>query len=285
MMMGADGGPTLTAFEVSHAARRAVRQGWEEVAAAYVADPLGVFEGCARRLLGFLQPPRGAVLLDVGTGGGPVAWQASSWIGSEGRVVGCDITRSMVRSAKASCAARELAASFCQMDAEQLGFGARTFDGVTCAFSLFQFPDMRRALGEMARVVKPGGRVALSNWGTGYFTPIAEMQRALFREFGLRPILANPITFGLDELRLLLESAGLTQVQLEGEKVDQRFEDPQAVWDYNTSMGPFPIMLRQQLREGERQRLHDRFLKLMESIASPEGIRCTFHVLYAQARR
>jgi hypothetical protein len=144
---------------------------------------------------------------------------------------------------------------------------------------------MGRALAEMARVARPAGRVGLPNWGPGYFTPIAEIQRALFREFGLRPIFANSITFEPDELRALLESAGLIQVPLEAEEVGVCFRDPQAVWDYNMPMGPFPIMLRHQLPETERQRLHERFLEIIDTIASQEGIHCTFHVLYALARQ
>jgi ubiquinone/menaquinone biosynthesis C-methylase UbiE len=284
LVAGDEGRLSLTAIGNSDAARRWVHQGWEEVAAAYVADPLGLFEKCARRLLDLLHPPSGAVLLDIGTGGGAVASQASSWVGSEGRVVGSDIAISMLRHAKrASVAPGSAVANFCQMDAERLGFADGSFDVVACAFSLFQFPDMGRALAEMARVARPEGRVGLSNWGPGYFTPIAGMQRALFHEFGLRPILANPIAFKPDELRAMLESAGFSQVQLQIDEVDRCFADAQAVWDYNMSMGPFPMMVHHQLPEAERQRLHERFLEMAGSIASQEGIRCTFHVLYALA--
>jgi ubiquinone/menaquinone biosynthesis C-methylase UbiE len=276
----------LTTLEVSNAARRLVQQGWEEVADAYVADPLGLSEGCAHRLLHLLRPPSRARLLDIGTGGGAVASQASSWVGTIGRVVGSDIALSMLRHAIRTCAlAGAPGAHFCQMDAERLGFASSSFDVVTCAFSLFQFPDMQRALLEMARVVRPGGQVGLSNWGPGYFTPIAGMQRTLFQEFGLRPILANPIAFRPDELRILLVSAGLTHVQLEAEEIDVSFPDPQAVWDYNMSMGPFPMMLRHQLSEAKRQRLQERYLEMVASVASQEGIRCTFHVLYALAHQ
>jgi ubiquinone/menaquinone biosynthesis C-methylase UbiE len=279
-----EGRPILTVIGDMGVARRLVHQGWEEVAAEYIADPLGLFEACAGRLLDLLQPPTGTVLLDIGTGGGAVASQAPSWVGSEGRVVGGDIAMSMLRHAKRACTVPGPAvASFCRMDAERLAFADGVFDMVACAFSLFQFPEMGHALAEMARVTRPGGRVGLSNWGPGYFTPIAEMQRSLFHEFGLRPILSNPITFKPDELRELLESAGLTQVRLEAEEVERCFEDPQAVWDYNMSMGPFPMMVRHQLPEAERQRLHERFLEMVASIASQEGIRCTFHILYALA--
>jgi ubiquinone/menaquinone biosynthesis C-methylase UbiE len=283
---GHEGGTLLTAITGSEAARRSVHQGWEEVAEAYAADPLGLYDACARRLVDLIEPPPGAAVLDVGTGGGAAVVPLQQRVGPSGLVVGIDIARSMLRIAGRTAHSTATApARVCQMDAERLGFADSSFDSVACAFSLFQFPDMRCALAEMRRTARPGGSVGLSNWGPGYFTPVAEMQRGLFREFGLRQILANPIAFKPDELKALLESAGLTSVELCVEQLDRSFADAQAVWDYNMSMGPFPIMLRQQLPPAQVRQLHERFLDMLNTIASPEGIRCTFHVLYSLARR
>lgn len=51
------------------------------------------------------------------------------------------------------------------MDAEDLRFPPAIFDHVLCGFSLFFFPRRERALSEMKRVLKPGGRLAISTWG------------------------------------------------------------------------------------------------------------------------
>lgn len=266
--------------------RQLIRHGWEQVAAVYAEDRLGIFNRCAEQLLNLIRPQPGASLLDIGTGPGVIALQATKRVGFEGRVVGSDIAAAMVHLAKqASGELRSTNLSFCQMDAEQLGFADASFETVTCAFSLFQFPNMRQALAEMVRVVKQGGQVGLSNWGVGYFSPVADMQRALFYEFGLQPLLTNPITFKPDELQMLLESVGLTEFKMVPDEIDVWFKDPQAVWDYNMSMGPFPVMLHHQLSTSRKEILHKRFIEMVSAIASDQGVRCTFHLLYSLARR
>jgi ubiquinone/menaquinone biosynthesis C-methylase UbiE len=266
--------------------RRLISQGWEDVAAEYAQDRVGIFGRFAERLLNLLHPPVGSTLLDVGTGAGVVALQAATWVGPEGQVIGSDIATAMVSLAKQ--AAEEQGAvnvAFCQMDAEQLSFPDALFDTVTCSFSLFQFLDMGRALGEMRRVLKPGGRLGLANWGPGYFSPIALLQRNLFREFGLRALLPNPIALKPTRLETLLGEADFTAVELIAETDEIWFEDPEEVWAFNMDMGPFPVMLRRQLSAEQRRELARQFVAMLKNLMTEQGIGCTFHLLYALAEK
>lgn len=266
--------------------RRLIRQGWEEVATEYAQDRLGIFERSGRRLLELLRPSPGSKLLDVGTGTGVVALQASAWVGPEGRVTGSDVAMAMVSLAKEAAAEQDrTSVTFCQMDAEQLDFPDASFDAVTCAFSLFQFPDMNQALAEMGRVLKPGGRLGLSNWGPGYFSPVASLQRDLFREFGIRPLLPNPIAFRPDGLQMLLRESAFTAVELIEETDEVWAENPEQIWAFNLDMGPFPVMLRRQLSVGQRRELERRFVMMLQDLMTDRGIRCTFHLLYALAKK
>ncbi len=263
-----------------------IRQGWEEVATEYARDRLGIFERYGGRLLELVRPSPGSSLLDVGTGTGAVALQAHAWVGPEGQVTGCDAAMAMVELAIKSAAERGMAGvTFCQMDGEQLDFPDASFDTVTCAFSLSQFPDMGRALAEMWRVLKPGGRLGLSNWGPGFFTPVASLQRDLFREYGLRSLLANPISLRPDAVEEMLYQTAFTAVELieEGEQV--WFESPAEVWAFNLDMGPFPVMLRRQLTAAQRRELESRFVNSLQDLMTDRGIRCTFHLLYALAEK
>jgi ubiquinone/menaquinone biosynthesis C-methylase UbiE len=192
----------------------------------------------------------------------------------------------MLKLAKQSAAEQGInGVIFYQMDGEQLDFPDASFDTVTCAFSLFQFPDMDRALAEMWRVLKPRGRLGLSNWGPGYFSPVASLQRDLFREFGLRPLLPNPIAFRPDALQALLRKAAFTAVELIEETDEVWFKDPEEVWAFNLDMGPFPVMLQRQLSGGQRKELERQFMTMLQDWMTDRGIRCTFHLLYALAEK
>ena len=274
-----------TAHELTEV-RRMIRQGWEEVATEYAQDRLGIFGRSGGRLLELLRPSPGSNVLDVGTGSGVVALQERAWVGAAGKVTGTDVAAAMVTLAKQAAAEQGIGdITFCQMDAEQLDFPDASFDAVTCAFSLFQFLDINRALAEMWRVLKPGGRVGLSNWGPGYFSPVASLQRDLFRVFGLRPLLTNPIFFEPDELQSLLHQAAFMTVELIEDTDEVWFENAEEVWAFNLDMGPFPVMLRRQLTVGKRRELERRFTMMLEDLMTDRGIRCTFHLLYALAEK
>jgi ubiquinone/menaquinone biosynthesis C-methylase UbiE len=263
-----------------------IRQGWEEVATEYAQDRSGIFWRCGGRLLELLRPSPGSKLLDVGTGTGAVALQARAWIGPEGGITGTDVATAMVTIAKQAAAEQGITdITFRQMDAEQGDLPDASFDAVTCAFSLFQFPDMNRALAEMWRVLKPGGRLGLSNWGPGYFSPVASLQRELFREFGLRPLLTNPIAFRPDALQSMLRQAAFAAAELIEETDEVWFENPKEVWAFNLDMGPFPVMLQQQLTVAQRRELERRFTMMLQDLMTERGIRCTFHLLYALAEK
>jgi SAM-dependent methyltransferase len=171
------------------------------------------------------------------------------------------------------------------MDAELLGFRGETFDCVICAFSLFQFQDMNQALTEMWRVLKPGGRLALSNWGPGYFTPIASLQRQLFRKFNIKSLLKNPLVFEPTKLRTLLDQSGFNKVELIEETDEVWFKNPEEVWAFNMDMGPFPIMLRNQLSSDQQRYVIHEFETMMGDLKTNSGIKSTFHLIYSLAKK
>ena len=275
----------MTKVDTSTEVKRLIRQGWEEAAVEYTKDRLGIFERYAGRLLDLLHPPLGSRLLDVGCGSGAIPLQATTYAGSEGLVIGSDIAVTMLTLGQAKAENEKTDVMFCQMDAEGLGFRNASFDSVTCAFSLFQFTDMEQALTEMWRVLQPGGRLGLSNWGPGYFTPIASLQRDLFRKFNIKPLLNNPLSFEPTELLELLTRTRFSKVELIEETDEIWFATPEEVWDFNTDMGPFPIMLQQQLSVDQREELIHEFKAMIEDLLTERGIMSTFHLIYALAEK
>lgn len=259
-----------------------IRKGWDASSALYGEDRSGTFRQYSERLLDLLALPHGAVALDVGAGTGIVTRGAARRVGAEGRVVGADLSYHMLALAAHG---RPPQTHFVQLNAEHLSFGPHTFDAVMCAFSLFQFGDMRRALDEMLRVLKAGGRIALSNWGPSNFSPVGRMQRDIFREAGLRALLSNPIKFEASTLETLLFEAGFADIDVLIEPEDVWFADSAALWEYNMAMGPFEMMLRQQLTPEQRESVRQQFEKVMNVSATSQGIKVTFEPMYALARK
>jgi SAM-dependent methyltransferase len=95
-----------------------------------------------------------------------VALVAAERVGPKGHVHGVDLSGRMVEAARQCAQLRQTKhASFVRMDAEQLSLADDRFDAALCAFGLMYLPAPEQAVREMARVVRPGGRVGLSVWG------------------------------------------------------------------------------------------------------------------------
>lgn len=109
----------------------------------------------------------GGTALDVACGTGRLAEALAMAAGTGGRVVGVDVARGML--ARAERRAQRARASGTQAgtleyrvaDALDLPFDDASFDAATIGFGLRNLPDYERGLREMARVVKPGGRVVV----------------------------------------------------------------------------------------------------------------------------
>jgi len=108
----------------------------------------------------------GLHVLDLASGSGEPSLSVSAAIGPQGRVIATDLLLEMLEVAQENAAARGLTnIDFRAADAEQLPFPDGLFDRVTCRFGIMFIPDVHKALREMRRVLKPGGRVSFVTWG------------------------------------------------------------------------------------------------------------------------
>ena len=133
-------------------------QGWRERA----ADLAGV------------QP--GDRALDVATGTGDLAMALAERVGETGEVVGCDFSEAMLARARKKAPRLR----FEWADALDLPYPDRSFDAATVGFGARNFADLRKGLAEMARVVKPGGRVVILEITTPRRPPLSWFFRLWF---------------------------------------------------------------------------------------------------------
>ncbi len=145
--------------------RRVQRCGWDLAAADYDSLWQAQLAPAQAALLEAAALSPGERVLDVACGTGLVTVAAARAVGPRGQVLGVDIAEQMLVAARRR-AAPYPQSHFSRMDGETLDTVAdASVDAVLCALGLMYMPSPERALGEMARVLRPGGRVALAVWG------------------------------------------------------------------------------------------------------------------------
>ncbi len=125
---------------------------------------LGMVSGWHRFMLDRVEPLAGMRCADIGTGTGEIAFMAAGRVGPEGSVTGIDITPRMLELAAAKLQELDLGARvvFEEGDALDLDYPDGSFDVVTSGYMLRNVCDVQKAIGEMHRVLVPGGRVIVA---------------------------------------------------------------------------------------------------------------------------
>lgn len=171
----------------------------------------------------------GTRLLDVACGPGYVAGLAAS----RGAIAtGVDIAPQMLELARALHPGVDFRAA----EAESLPFADASFDAVVASFLLPHLADAPAAVAELARVLAPGGRLALSTWHSAKRVRFlgAALDAAAAVGATAPDLPPGPSFFQYAEagdLRSLLEGCGLTEIAVETLSFDHRVEDFDALWE------------------------------------------------------
>ena len=107
----------------------------------------------------------GMSVLDCATGTGDLALEFKKTVGPAGQVIGTDFCPEMMETAPAKSEAKKLHVEFEVADAMNLPYPDHTFDISSISFGIRNVDDPSIALKEMARVVKPGGKVMILEFG------------------------------------------------------------------------------------------------------------------------
>ncbi len=151
-------------------------------------------------VLGHVAPASGQALLDVGCGHG--AYHAAL-CASGVRIVGVDASLGMVREARRHALDGGLVVSVAQGSAEAIPLRDGAFDRVLAAHMLYHVPDQARALRELRRVLRPGGRVVLVTNIAQPSPRMLEIHTSAARQLGLGATDRIDARFSMDELPLV----------------------------------------------------------------------------------
>jgi demethylmenaquinone methyltransferase/2-methoxy-6-polyprenyl-1,4-benzoquinol methylase len=142
-----------------------VRGMFDRIAGVYdlmnSAMTAGLHHEWRRRAVERAEVGPGSDALDVCCGTGDLALELRRRIGPDGRVVGCDFSEPMLELARRKSGDEGLPVEFGWADALDLPYGDGSFDAVTIGFGARNLADLDRGLSEMARVLRPGGRLVI----------------------------------------------------------------------------------------------------------------------------
>src|SRR5690242_7097773 len=164
---------------------------------------LGLHRYWKRFAVAVLRPRAGERLLDVATGSGDLAAPLARAVGPRGEVWATDINRRMLERGRDRLLDDGRVVPAMQCDAERLPFPTGCFDGVTVAFGLRNMTHKEAALAEMARVLKPGGRLVVLEFSK-VWAPLARAYDAY--SFQVLPWLGARVAGNADAYRYLAES-------------------------------------------------------------------------------
>jgi ubiquinone/menaquinone biosynthesis C-methylase UbiE len=276
-----------------------IRQTWAGVfdRAAETYDRVGpsIFSRFGPRLVELARVPPGSRALDIACGRGAVLFPLASAVGPQGQAVGVDLSPIMVQETAQDAQRRGLGhVQVCVMDAERLDFPEVSFDAVLCGFSIFFFPHAEAALAEFHRVLKPGGRLAVTTWAEmdprwvwfGDFIRAARpKEKTAPADTPAKPPL--PVFNQPAGMQALLNRAGFDPVEVVSETADFVYASPDEWWATQWSHGVREAL--EGIKKDQGQAALERFkaaaFERVQTMVEPDGIHQAYTALFSLAGR
>jgi ubiquinone/menaquinone biosynthesis C-methylase UbiE len=226
-----------------------------------------------------LAPAPGVRWLDLACGTGAVAERAAQ---AGAAVTGVDLAPALVETAKERAETLGLEIDYRVGDCEALELSDASFDIVSSTCGIMFAPDHAASARELARVTKPGGRIALANW-----TPTGGLARMfkVMAPFQPSPPPSSPFDWG-DQTRMEELLGDAFDLELEEHVSTLTMESSEAYWQlFSTSYGPTKT-LADSLGE-RREELHRAWVDFFEENYRVDGriVHTREYLLVLGARR
>lgn len=226
----------------------------------------------------------GERVLDAACGTGIVARLAAERVAPTGRVAGADVNPAMLAAARALAASAPVPIQWYETSAEAMPLPDAAFDVVFCQLGLQFIADRRAALGEMRRVLAPGGRAYVSVPAPTAFFDVMD---DAFVRLGLDTAASFVrLVFSLNdprELERLLRAAGFTSVDVRVDRKEPQLPAPRDfLWQYIQST-PIAAAIAE-LDEPRRAALERDVVERWQQWATDGGLTYAQPILVGAAR-
>lgn len=272
-------------LKIEHEAAKAKATMTYNAAADYFDHPVSSFwHRFGRKTIERIGLEKGQSVLDVCSGSGGSALPAAELVGSNGKVIAVDLAGQLIALAEAKATASQLEhMEFRVADMLELGYPDAHFDAVVCVFGIFFVHDMHSAIKELWRMVKPGGHLAITTWGSDLFEPASSMfweavgsvRPDLKRSFNPWDRISDPAG-----LQHLLDEAGVPAARITEESGTHALQAAEDWWKialgsgYRGTLDQLDAETLEQVRIINLSRLDNGHIKVI-----------TTNVLYAVAKK
>jgi len=261
------------------------RAGFNRIARHY-DEGAHLRESLQDALVAAAAPLPGECWLDVASGPGLLARAMAPKVQPSGWVLATDIAEAMLAHARAQ--AKDTNLLWAAVDAEHPCLPDGLFDGVSIGLGLFVFPHPERALAELGRCLKPGGRIALSVWGAPGTVPLIERaQQCIARQLP-PPKVARPSVFRFGEpavLTGLLGDTGFDDLCLTPHEFSCHFSTAGDYWDAFLALAGGAAEALSRLPAQKQQQLRASVTDELADFAAADGYHVPARTLIATARR
>lgn len=239
-----------------------------------------LLSGVLEHLLTRADVKPGQSVLDIGCGTGASVLALCDLVGPRGSVEGLDISSQMLARARQRVqASGHGSARLTQADAQVHGFEPRAFDQAVSRFGVMFFEDTVAAFANIAKAVKPGGRMTFASWGPMPRNPWFSVPReAAIAQLGevppVDPNAPGPMAFNdTDRVLGLFRQAGLPDARAEVVNVPLYPQgDLETVSKIASSIGPASRIMRAKGgTPADAQAIADRVAVEFEKYMTPQG--------------
>lgn len=232
--------------------------------------------------------------LDIGCGAGALTLRLAAEPGATGAVLAVDVARALLELAQKRAADRNLShVDFVLADAQNHRFQAGAFDLLISRFGVMFFSDPVAAFRNMARALRPGGRICFVAWSALEDNPWFKFpQDAAISRLGAPepplPRAAGPFAFSeADYVAEILSDAGLSGVSVETEQLYLTFSGTlDDVADLACNLGPAVRILKEKgASEADIEAIRANIYAAFREYAGPDGVRIPAIFNFARATR
>jgi len=256
---------------------------WDELNMAFLR-PIG------DAIVASLEPRMAEHVLDVATGTGEPGLTIATKV-TGGRVTGFDISEGMIEVARENAAVRGII-NYKGMvgDVCDLPFPDNSFDKISCRMGFMFFPDMLLAAKEMFRVLRPGGKLAVSVWSIpeNNFWVTAMMGTVRKHVELPPPVPGAPGIFRCASpgfMKDLLQTAGLHDVQQKEIEGEVEYEGPEHYWIVTNEIAAPLAAAMEKTSDEKKMEIKEELFSLLEKYMREDSLALHYEALILTGKK